>query len=325
MFKHLIIDGNNFAFRAGSVMYLRNRQGQNVSVMFGLLNMLRSLIEEYQPENACVCWDWKSSKAKISVYPDYKADRKFRDEQTQMFVADIYHQIELLQKVLPFFGIRQVRKMEVEADDLIGILVENLPNVLVVSSDRDLLQVADMGASIFYPPKDTIIDKDNFASLVGIDPSFYVFYRCIIGDPGDNITGLKGFGEVTAKKLLSLYGTWDSWFDTQTGIIKEEILNSVNKKQRGILGSSDTMELLVRNYQLIKIGYLVKDIKDEILEEYNKSIEFDENVIKKFFVDNDFTSYLSKFTTWIHPFRRVSGKLKRIDEINEMKEIATMD
>lgn len=321
MFKHLIIDGNNFAFRAGSVMFMRNQQGQNVSVIFGLLNMLRSLIDEHQPERACICWDWKGSKIKAEIYPEYKAYRKLRDEQTQMFITDIINQINSLQEVLRFFGIKQIKREGVEADDLIGILVKELPNVLVVSSDRDLFQVVEFGASLFYPPKDSIIDASNFVSIVGVEPNQYLFYRSIVGDPGDQLPGLKGFGDVTTKKLLSKFGTWDEWF--LNGEIREEIIDSVNKTQKVMLKSEETKDVLIRNYQLMKLGYLVTDAeKADIMREFNeKKDEFSEEVIKHFFLENQFNSYLARFRTWIHPFRKIADKMRNPDEIkDEMKE-----
>lgn len=309
MYDYLLIDGPNMAWRAGSVLYLTSPKGKNVSVVFGMLKMIRSLLEKYSPKVVCVCWDQDSSVYKEKIYPEYKIHRKDKPGLPKDFIIDIKSQIEELRNYLQYFGLRQLRRKYVEADDLIGLLCENLKNVLVVSSDKDMFQVVSMGASLFHPPKDIIINKSNFNEIVGVDPGFYIYYRCITGDRGDGISGLSGFGEVTAKKLINKYGSWLDWFEGDR--IKIDILEDMNKRQRNLIQDPESCKILARNYCLMDIGGLIQDKKEEILKDFNsQELVFNEEVIEKFFLENQFDSIMSRFHGWIHPFRVLTLRRK---------------
>ena len=182
--KYLIIDGTNFAFRAGLVsgFSLSTSEGVDTTVLFAMLNMIRHHVDKYKPEEVCICWDWEGSKIKEALYPEYKEARRIIREKKKdvspidknLFI-DIGKQVKELQEVLPLFGIKQVKVRGVEADDVIGLLCEELKDVLVVSSDKDLLQLVENGALVYYTPKDILVTKDNFKELFGIPPnSFYI-------------------------------------------------------------------------------------------------------------------------------------------------------
>lgn len=305
----LVIDGNNFAFRAAHSVYLSNDSGKNVSITFSMLNMIRSILEEHNPKQVCVCWDWHGSKKKEELYPQYKQNRKFKGEKEEWFIQDVMTQISELQKILPNFGLKQVRKERIEADDIIGILCEAFENVILVSSDRDLFQLIDYtDTEIFYPPKNMLLTKSNFEEVVGIHPSLYLYYRTLVGDTSDGIPGLKGFGDVTAKKLLKTFGPWPDWFNNE-GHLRIQIIQDLNKSQRAVISSFEAKQILTRNYQLMKVGYLIQDMKDELIGDFNsQKLKFDEDLIKSFFLENQFSSYLARFRGWIHPFRMLVVK-----------------
>lgn len=341
--KYLIIDGTNFAFRAGLVsgFSLSTSDGDDTTVLFAMLNMIRHQIDKYKPEEVCVCWDWGGSKIKEAIYPEYKARRRVvREKKLQesdaiqessdqessdainvidksLFI-DIGKQIRELQGVLPYFGIKQVKAKGVEADDVIGLLCEELKGVLVVSSDKDLLQLVNDGALVYYTPKDVLVTKDNFQELFGVPPELFIYYKSIMGDSSDNIAGLKGFGHKTSVKLVLKYGGWKNWYTHQSKImnlpvLKEEVLGDLNKPQKEEISKEGILEILDRNYSLMKAGYLVQDAKDEVLKEFvEQTMIFNQGEIEKYFVDKSFNSYLTRFSGWILPFAMMAYQKSKI-------------
>ena len=335
----MILDGTNFCFRAGMVsgFSLSTKGGEDTTVVFAMLNMIRHLIDVHKPSQVCVVWDWGGSEAKEFIHPEYKAPRKLAREQQQQLAAvqhpllgqktlfmDIGKQIKDLQSVLPHFGLKQIRLKGVEADDVIGLLCESLiyafkidpsRKILVVSSDKDLLQLVDLGALVYYPPKDVLVKAENFEELFDVPPYLYLHYRAVIGETGkssDNIPGLKGFGPKTSKKLIMKYGPWENWFE-KTGLttgkiseelrLKEEILNDLNKSQKDELSSPGSWVTLIRNYTLMRAGFFVQDRKEEVSRLFwEQEISFKEDEIRKYFLDRQFESYLGRFYSWIHPF-----------------------
>jgi 5'-3' exonuclease len=251
----------------------------------------------------CVCWDWEGSKIKEALYPEYKEARRIvrekKDPLDKSLFIDIGQQIKEVQGVLPYFGIKQVKVRGVEADDVIGLLCEELKDVLVVSSDKDLLQLVENGTLVYYTPRDVLVTKDNFKELFGVPPELFLYYKCILGDASDNIAGLMGFGPKTSAKLVLKYGKWDNWFTNNE--LKPEVFNDLNKSQREQISHAPVSAILDRNYSLMKAGFLVQDLKEDILNEFlEQTTTFDSEEIEKYFEHKQFS--LARFKGWIIPF-----------------------
>jgi 5'-3' exonuclease len=310
----LVVDGSNLAFRA-SVLHLES-ETENTSVIWGVLNILRSFLTKHFFKEVCVAWDGKKYKEeKRKVYPEYKKNRPEPDAADQSIRIEIRRQINELQKVLPALGIKQLQRDELEADDVIGILCEGLEDktILVVSGDRDLFQLVSKNITIYYPSKEVFITPDNFEQEVGVSLDNFIFYKTIIGDPGDNIKGLKGFGDVTAKKLLTAYGPWTEWFEgghpNHLTPVREEILQSLKKNQKQVLSEAASLGILVRNYTLMSVGWLDIESKDDLMGEYNKQVPaFDEEVVKSYFLDKQFNKTLARFNGWVLPFLELARR-----------------
>ncbi len=328
--KYLIVDGHNFAYRAGLVsgFSLSTAEGADTTVVFAMLNMIRHQIDKHKPEEVCVCWDWQGSKIKEALYPEYKEDRKVAREKKDVYdplaknvYLDISKQIKELQEILPFFGIKQVRVQGVEADDVIGLLCEELKGKsLVVSSDKDLLQLVNIGAEVYYTPKDVLVTRDNFQELFGVTPELFIYYKAILGDASDCIEGLKGFGPKTSAKIVSKYGKWTNWVHINGGgLIKSGILGDLNIKQRAEICNEagfikkEAIDKLDRNYALMKAGYLIQDLKDFIVKEFSdQTTVFDSEQVEKYFADKQFGSFLARYQSWIMPFSMMAyEKTKR--------------
>src|SRR4030042_845060 len=307
--KIMIIDGTNFAYRAGLVsgFSLSSIEGNDTTVLFAMLNMIRHQLDKHKPSDICVCWDWEGSKIKEAVFPEYKSLREIARKKNPLeksLFADIGSQIIELQDVLPYFGVKQAKMRGVEADDIIGLLCEELQDVLVVSSDRDLLQLVDIGALVYYPPKDILVTKDNFQELFGVPPNLFLSFKSVLGDTSDNIPGLRGFGPKTSAKLVLKYGDFERWFAPGDGHnLMPEILEDLNKSQREEISKRETWGILTRNYALMKAGYFVQDLKDEILREFREqNVTFDQDEIERYFNKRQFNSFLARLSGWITPF-----------------------
>jgi 5'-3' exonuclease len=316
----LVLDGSSFAHRVGNVMRLQNKKGEETSVVFGMLKMIRVLIETHHPSEVCVCWDYKGSYSKKHLYPDYKLRPKKEDAQETYKLVN--EQILEMYHILPAFGIKQLRIEGIEGDDLIGIIAKHLgttKSTLVISSDHDLWQLVNFtGVSVYYPQKDLTLDVNNFVEKVGFNPDMWVWFRSLIGDSGDNIKGLKWFGDKTAKELLHKYGAWSSWWDDQGKFSKPEILWLLNKRQKESILASDAFEILSISYALTKVGMLDVEREPEIIANYEaQKPEFNEDLIKAYFFEKEFSSILARFHNWIHPFRLVTLSKGLLGEQND--------
>ncbi|OGM08149.1 hypothetical protein A2Z67_03885 [Candidatus Woesebacteria bacterium RBG_13_36_22] len=305
-FDVAILDGNHFAWRAAYVLDLRTKGGKNTSILFGVLNMVRSILEnDAIDESICICWDG-GHKKKDEAYPDYKKGR-VRNEAAY---SEMIQQIRELNKALPFFGVKQVQG-SIEADDAIYFLCEDLSSkgkkVLVISGDRDMFQLVNQNVTVLYTPnKDKYITPENFEEVAEIPSNLFLFYRTIIGDTSDNITGLPGFGPVTAKRLLTNFGPWPDWFEDNWRINEKILSSKMSNAQRKVLSDSSSLEILVRNYSLMKMGFLDIGVKEEIVNSfYSQDPEFNEEVIKEYFLENQFNNFLNRFHWFTRPFHKL--------------------
>ena len=202
----LIIDGNNLAYRAKHVFSLSNR-GEDVSVVYGFIRVLNSLMSKYKPTSVIVCWDNGIPDFRRQAVPSYKANRHSDDDHDER--ENFYMQIdELHTYALPMFGMISVAKHGAEADDLMyqasRLCVDEC---IIVTSDKDLIQAVNYKTKVMNPARDTLYTVDNIEEHFGVPLNHFVDWRAIQGDSSDNIPGVYGIGEKTATKLFKEYGT----------------------------------------------------------------------------------------------------------------------
>ncbi len=206
-------------------------------------------------------WDGPGGKARrLQLYPEYKGNRDKSDLDTKT----IYEQVELLDEFLYYLGISTLKMDSYEADDLIASLArtceKNQVKTLVVSSDQDFYQfvlpyVSVCSSSINCGHR-TFINYETFEGKIGVSPEKYLDYRGLTGDTGDNIKGIEGIGEVTAKKLLKQY--------TIKEILEDSSLHTGYAKN---LAKKNAKDIIFRNYLLMSLEARVTGVVDEeILE-----------------------------------------------------------
>ena len=206
-----LIDGSSFLFRAyhalGSQGGLSTRDGQPTHAVFGVVNMLKSLIRECQPQHIAMIMDAKGKTFRHDLYKEYKANRPPMPD-------DLRVQLEFLLKIIPALGLPLISIPGVEADDVIGTLsmeaVKEGFHVTIVSSDKDLAQLINDKVVMVDTMKKSTLDVQGVIDKFGIPPDRFIEYLALMGDASDNIPGIPKVGPKTAVKWLTEFGNLDS-------------------------------------------------------------------------------------------------------------------
>lgn len=198
--KTLIIDGNNLVWRcqwvAKNVMHVDDQSFLGVSIF---LNAIRSYYDRYSPDKLICCWDEKleyRQNPRKALNPDYKANRDSESNK------DIHSKNEYIKDFIETLGGKNLFPRELEADDIICYLCQTLPGKkIIVSVDKDLLQLINEDVVVFSPIKKEELNINNIADHLGHELEHFVTYKAIRGDTSDNIRGLYRFGD----KKISQY------------------------------------------------------------------------------------------------------------------------
>ena len=204
----LLIDGSSWLHRAFNALpALSTKSGEPTGALYGVLNMLRRLLADYQPNYLAVIFDAPGKTFRHEQFADYKAHRPPLDP---LLIA----QIEPLYACIRALGLPLLQISGVEADDVIGTLTHQatargLP-VLIVSGDKDLAQLVDEQVRMLDTMKNVVTDVAGVKQKFGVPPALIVDYLALVGDSSDNIPGVNGVGPVTAAKWLCKYGSLDA-------------------------------------------------------------------------------------------------------------------
>jgi DNA polymerase-1 len=209
-----IIDGYGLIYRSYFAFInrpLRDGEGKNVSALFGFFNTLLMLLRDYRPDYLVVAMDTKGPTFRHEMYEPYKANRDAAP-------PDLHEQVPRIIEVLEALGIPQISKQGVEADDIIATLCENAKRFdiesIMVTGDKDLLQLVDFHTFALRPPKKgetsyRLFGEKEVEEEFGVAASQIVDYLSLLGDSSDNVPGVSGIGEKGAVKLLQEYGDLD--------------------------------------------------------------------------------------------------------------------
>jgi len=209
-----LIDGAALAYRsyfAFSRNPLVNSRGENVSVIFGLSNILLNLLDQEKPDYFAVVFDSPEPTFRHQLYEEYKAQRK---EMPQEMVE----QLPRMQQLFKALDFPFIRLSGYEADDIMGTLAkqaarEGLLTVLV-TGDKDLMQLVDENTVIYYPHRGgegvEWYDAAGVEQKMLVTPAQIIDYLALCGDSSDNIPGVPGIGPVGALALLKEYGSLDA-------------------------------------------------------------------------------------------------------------------
>ena len=208
----LLLDGHSLAYRAFYALPedLRTQTGQQTNAVYGFTSMLIKLLADRRPDNVVVTFDKGRDEARTAAYAEYKSNRTSPPDAFRP-------QVDLIQQVLEALDIPVVVVPGVEADDIIATLsdraVEAGFDVLVVTGDRDAMQLASDHVTILYNVRGISDVREMTPAAVeekyGVPPEKYVQYAALRGDTSDNLPGVPGVGEKTAAKLIVEFGDID--------------------------------------------------------------------------------------------------------------------
>jgi DNA polymerase I len=202
-----LIDGNSLLYRSYyAIQRLATSQGFPTNAIFGFISALRKIIEAEKPEYLGIVFDTKGPTLRHEAYKDYKAQRKPMPE-------DLVVQIPALKKLIAALKIPVYESPGYEADDVLASLARIAAgrglHSIIVTTDKDLLQVVDRSTSVCNPSKEIMIDEAGVKAFFGVEASQVADVLSLWGDPSDNIPGVPGVGEKTAKALIQEFGSLD--------------------------------------------------------------------------------------------------------------------
>jgi len=224
--KIYLIDGSSYLYRAFyAIGRLTNVQGMPTQAVYGFLQMIRKIIGQERPTYLAVLFDAKGPTFRHELYQAYKANRPAMPD-------DLVVQIPYIKEISRCYGLPILEQEGVEADDLIATLARKAEKdgyeVVIVSGDKDLMQLISPKIRMWDTMKDQVFDLKAVQERFGTEPAKIVDIMGLSGDNSDNVPGVPGIGEKTAVKLIQTYGSLDKVLDPAVPVtppkLKEKLL-----------------------------------------------------------------------------------------------------
>ena len=236
-----LVDGNSYVYRAFfATPYLSNSKGMPTNAIYAFINMLRKLINEQKPDGLVVVWDSKAPSFRAEISAEYKATRP-------PMPGNLSIQFPYIKSIVEKTGIAMLEKEGFEADDVIATLVRRLEGggaeVFVVTSDKDLMQLVGDSVTIVDTMKNLVMKREEVAAKFGIDPALIPDFLALSGDSSDNIPGVHGIGEKTARDLIAAFGGLDEIY-ADLDRIKKPALRQKLAEHRGLAFMSKDLATL---------------------------------------------------------------------------------
>jgi len=274
----ILVDGSSYLYRAFHVPKLRafaNASGQPTGAVYGVVNMLKKLLNDEQPSHIAVVFDAKGKTFRHEAYKEYKANRPEMPDELQS-------QIEPLHNIIRAMGLPLISKSGVEADDVIGTLAVQAAGqghqVLVSTGDKDMAQLVNEHVTLVNTMSNTEMDAVGVKEKFGVTPAQIIDYLALMGDKSDNIPGVPSVGPKTAAKWLNKY-------DSLEGVVKnaEAITGKVGEKLREHIDQL----LLSQNLTTIRcdvdLGLTIDELKIQ---------SSDTGLLKQLYTEMEFKTWL---------------------------------
>ncbi len=309
-----LIDGSSYIYRAFYALpNLTTSKGFPTNAIYGFLNMLTKIIKQAQPGYLAVAFDHKAPTFRHKKYEKYKITRKPMPEALKT-------QLPVIKEIISGYNIAMFEIPGYEADDVLAYLAikgkERGLHPVVVSSDKDILQLVDKGIAVYNPQKDIYFDSNKVKEVYGLDPKYFSDFLALTGDQIDNIPGVPGIGEKTAKELVTKFGKL------------EEILANVDKlppKVRKAIEENKEQLLLSRELAELKLEINI-DIDWQKLAlvppDYEKLIPIFEKLEFKNFVHQLLENVKDEISIKSYPVEKKADLLLLIEKINKKRLFA---
>ncbi len=240
--KLMLVDGTAQLYRAFyGIKPLTDPQGRPVNAVYGFALSLLNLMEKYSPTHMVVVFDRPEPTHRHKVYPQYKAKREAIPE-------DLKSQIPLVKELVQAFQLQICEKAGFEADDLIGTLAQKAAQekleTLIFSNDKDLFQLVEKSVHMLRPRRGgkgeyEELDPAGVERVFGVRPDQVVDMLALMGDASDNIPGIPGVGEKTARDLITTYGSLDGIYQSLDKITRAKVKEKLETHQRSAQQARD--------------------------------------------------------------------------------------
>ncbi|MFC2169044.1 DNA polymerase I [Acidobacteriota bacterium] len=312
--KIYLIDGHSLLYRSYyAIQQLSTSQGFPTNAIYGFISAIKKLVHKESPRYLGIVFDTKGPTFRHKAFKDYKAHRKPMPE-------DLSIQIPVLKKILIAMNIPLYEIENYEADDVLGSLAKHASaqnlHAIIVSTDKDLLQLIDKKTSVYNPSKEIHIDEKQVKEIFGVAPSQVIDVLALWGDTSDNIPGVPGIGEKTSKTLINQFGSLDNVLKNLNQIqktsLREKIKNNLDQLNlsRELVTINKEMDIT-----LIPDDFLVKEPNYKDLVPLLKELEFSSLL-------SDYLKKPEKVSKRYHIILEEPQLIKLISQIKKVKFVS---
>lgn len=247
----VLVDGSSYLYRAYyAPPHLTNSKGEATGAVYGVVNMLRSLLSRYSPSHIAVVFDAKGKTFRNDMYDEYKAQRPPMPD-------DLRNQIAPLHRIIHAMGLPLISIPGVEADDVIGTIALQASKegraTLISTGDKDMAQLVNEHVTLINTMTDTIMGPEEVKTKFGVGPDRIIDFLALMGDKADNIPGLPGVGEKTALAML-----------TGVGSVEQLLANPQSVVEVGFRGAKTMPAKIIDNADMLKLSYELATIKTDV-------------------------------------------------------------
>ena len=272
-----LVDGSAYFYRAyHAVAPLTTANGLPTHAAYGFTNILFRIIKEKSPEFLAVAFDAKGPNFRHAMYSDYKANRPPMPD-------DLAVQIPYIKRIVEAHNILTMEEQGVEADDLIASAARQLVaaghKVIVVSGDKDLLQLVGDNIIVWEPMKDVVRDSEGVKKKYNVYPDMLLDFFALMGDKSDNIPGVPGIGPKSAEKLINEFGSLENLYENLDSLKKSKMKENIAAHRDDAFMSRELIDL--------------KEDLDIPLDENDYRLpEPDRDKLKELYTELEFTRFL---------------------------------
>ncbi|AEP28175.1 DNA polymerase I [Glaciecola nitratireducens FR1064] len=281
----VLVDGSSYLFRAfHGLPPLTNSKGQDTGAIYGVVNMLRSLMTTYKPSHIAVVFDAKGKTFRDDIYKEYKANRPPMPDELRS-------QIKPLHKIISAMGFPIIVEDGVEADDVIGTLARQASEqgieCVISTGDKDMAQLVDQHVTLINTMTNTTMDVDGVTEKFGVPAELIIDYLAMKGDKVDNIPGIPGVGDKSAVAMLNGIG----------GV--KEIYANLDKIATLDFRGAKTMAAKIAQYEeQAMLSYQLATIECDLKLEYEPTTlnmgEMDKPELQTLFAEYEFKRWLAE-------------------------------
>lgn len=306
MQRLVIIDGHAILHRAFHALPpLTTSKGDKVNAVFGFVSMILRVIRDLNPSYLAVVFDRPKPTFRKKLFDGYQAKRPKMDD-------NLIPQVSTVHKVLEEMGMQIFELDGYEADDLIGTIIEKIKeekiDAVIVTGDRDLLQLVNIKTKVYMPVKglseSKLFGEKEVEEKFGIKPGQMIDYKALVGDQSDNYPGVPGIGPKTAAGLLEKFGTLEKLYGRIDEIANECIRNKLKDNEESAEMSK-------------KLATIIRDVPIEIDLDKCKIPDYDRPNVHHIFEELEFRTLIPRLSK---KTKNIESRIKNQGKAMETKK-----